>query len=55
MAPPPTTAEVSHDPWALYGTVPLAGDPEPTAHALAGDAANRVHHVFPIYHPPRPA
>jgi hypothetical protein len=55
MAPPTTTVERSSEQCALCETVTLLSHPEPIPRAFLRDQADRVHHVSPIYRPPRTA
>jgi hypothetical protein len=53
IAPAPTTVERPLDQWGLcHGEIAL-GNSEAIPHEFLRDCAERVHHVSPIYHPPR--
>jgi hypothetical protein len=51
---PTTTAETPRD-RAICTTPRWLGEPEAIPCALLREHAHRVHHAFPIYHPPRSA
>jgi hypothetical protein len=50
---PATTHESPREDSAVCGSVPRVGDAKPIPHAFLDDQAARIHHVVPIYHPPR--
>jgi hypothetical protein len=51
-APPTTTASVL-DPWTLGGSLEVL-EQVPADRSLLAEQRGRVHHVFPVFHPPRP-
>jgi hypothetical protein len=55
MIPLPTSVERPYQQWAFAGSAPSPGESGPIPHAFLCKQANRVHHVFPVYHPPRSA
>jgi hypothetical protein len=55
MAPPTTTAPAPHQEWALPGGGDWLDRSDAIPHGFFRDHADRIHHVFPIYHPPRSA
>jgi hypothetical protein len=52
---PATTAPSPREDSAVCDSLPRFGTSEPIAHAFLDDQAARIHHVLPIYHPPRSA
>jgi hypothetical protein len=50
---PPTTVESPRQDNAVCWSMPCLGDAEPITHAFLDEHAARIHHVLPIYHPPR--
>jgi hypothetical protein len=53
---PATTAPGPHDDTAVcWWSVPRFGDTDPIPYAFLDYQAARIHHVLPIYHPPRSA
>jgi hypothetical protein len=55
MTPPTTVVEGPHDPWCLCCSAAILNHADTISHAFLRGHSDRVHHVFPIYHPPRPA
>jgi hypothetical protein len=54
MPVPTAPVENSQDPWACWWFAPLAAEGQQVHRAGLDAELNRVHHVFPIFHPPRP-
>jgi hypothetical protein len=52
---PPTTIERTSDHWACLWSLLRPGTPDRVWLAFLREQSMRVHHVFPIYHPPRAA
>jgi hypothetical protein len=52
---PTTTTPSPREDSAVCASMPRFGTSEPIAHAFLDDQAARIHHVLPIYHPPRSA
>jgi hypothetical protein len=53
MTPPTTTSPSPHQEWALRSFSDLLDASAAIPLGFFRDHADRVHHVFPIYHPPR--
>jgi hypothetical protein len=51
---PPSTAEQPQEQWAYWWLSHIGADHRRIALYLLSDTQDRVHHVLPIYHPPRP-
>jgi hypothetical protein len=51
---PPSTVEQPQEQWAYWWLSHFGADHRRIALYLQSDTQDRVHHVFPIYHPPRP-
>jgi hypothetical protein len=55
LTPPPTPVERPHEQWPWCGAGAVPDDSGALPHAGPHGPADRVHHVFPVFHPPRPA
>jgi hypothetical protein len=55
LTPPTTVVETLQDPWGLCCSAALLNHADSISHAFLRGHSDRVHHVFPIYHPPRRA
>jgi hypothetical protein len=53
MSVPPTTVTTLQEPKALSGSALPSERSEPLALAVQRERTHRIHHVFPVYHPPR--
>jgi len=54
MPVPPTTIDNVQDHWACWRSTGAHDNGEHVGLNLPHDQLDRVHHVFPIFHPPRP-
>jgi hypothetical protein len=54
MPVPPSTVEHVEQQWACWWAAQRGADGEPMDLHVLRDDQDRIHHVFPIYHPPRP-
>jgi hypothetical protein len=55
LTPPPSPVQRPHEQWPWCGTGARPDASEALPHAGPHGQADRVHHVFPVFHPPRPA
>jgi hypothetical protein len=53
MTPPTAVVETLHEPWALCCSSAILSLGDSISHLFLRGHSDRVHRVFPIYHPPR--